>query len=161
MFASPSHSRSPQVVSQIGVAEVSKALELSCGLRSSAVLEEVRALSQADYLLCMHRPDIKNYLYVHVPLFREPGKSFTCLYPEGNVSHGLLLGALLRAIGREGVVEAEKSAEGMVRDPLGDFHVHGMSALFNVEANTRVTELLAGVTASPGLRKMGSATQAV
>lgn len=148
MFAVSSQPRALEVVSRIGASEVSKALEVSCGLRVSGVLREERTVSNGSYLLCIHQEDVKNYLYVHVPLFREPDKSFTCLFPEGNVSHGLLLSALLRAIGREGVVEPERSAGGMVHNPQGDFLVHGVSALFNVEANAKVTELLAARYAS-------------
>jgi hypothetical protein len=143
MLAVNPHWRALEVVSRIGASEVSNALKLSCGIGLSGSLAEERKVFNGSCLLCIYQQDVENYLYVHVPFVGGPDKGFTCIIPEGNVSHGLLLCALLRAIGREGVVEPAKSAGGMVRNLLGDFVVHGVSALFNVEANAKVTELLA------------------
>jgi hypothetical protein len=142
MLAFPSSVAALDLVKRIGASDVSNALKVSCGLSLPGPLEEEKIVVKSSYLLGIYKQDVGNYLYVYIPLVGAPDKSFTCIIPEGNVSHGLLLCALLRCIGREGVVDPAKSAGGMVRNPRGDFLVHGMSALFNVEANDKVTDLL-------------------
>ena len=97
----------------------------------------------SNYILCVTMNNQFEHLYVHTPLCAAPQKGFFCIFPAIQLnSHGLLLHAIQRAIGRAGIIKEDAAASGWVRNPLTEPKVYGVGSLSGREVNDKLLVLL-------------------
>jgi hypothetical protein len=94
-------------------------------------------------LSIVKHPGTEQYIYIRVPFCAMPQSGLFLMFPPLHLaSHGILLGAMLRCIGRPGLVNDLEATGGFVEKPDGDFRIHDSSAFLGNDSNKHLEEVL-------------------